>query len=103
MDLNQQMETSFVAACNAYRTGGFTDIHLAGDGSSHLRHSDGISQINPPSQASIAHLAEVIAGREQAGKLTQDGGRFNSIWNGMHISIVKLADDQPFHIVVRLR
>lgn len=103
MDLNKQLESSFVAVCDAYRESGFTDISLSGDGNSHLRGSEGMVPITSPSSIAIAHLVEVIAGRERAEKLNKEGGEFNSTWNGMRIAIAKLPKDHPFHIVVRLK
>lgn len=103
MDLNKQLESSFVAVCDAYRESGFTDINLSCDGNSNLRGSDGMVPITSPSSIAIAHLGEVIAGRERVDKLMEEGGEFTSTWNGMRIAIAKLAKDRPFHIVVRLK
>lgn len=101
MDLDTPLKNAFIAACDTCKAGGFTDIVLSCN-SSYLRRDGSMKPIRSPSNIAIAHLVEVITGREHASKLIKNGGEFISTWNGIRVAIVKLVGNQPFHIVVRL-
>lgn len=101
MDLSQQLSSTFTAVCGAYRDGGYTDISLTSNGKSFLRGPAVLTPVNSPTEAAITHLVEVLIGKEQMENI-MDGGDASITWNDMQVSVAKVSETAPFHVVIRL-